>query len=82
MVKLGIFCYGKQVCATATRGACVIQASTSLAIWWWEHDLNLTASLVTQTTHTLVGISKGTGGSRVFASNPAPVFWHHTQTLS
>jgi hypothetical protein len=26
------------------------------------------------TMHTLVGISKGTGGSRVFASNPAPVF--------
>jgi hypothetical protein len=65
----------------ATRGARVIQASTPLAVWWWETFINLTASLVMQLCTCWGGISKRIGGSRVFASNPLHQFFGTTHKL-
>ncbi len=43
-----LLCCGEWVCATATKGARVIQVSTPLDVGWWETFINLTASLVMQ----------------------------------
>jgi hypothetical protein len=69
------------VFAMVTRGARMIQASTPLAVWWWEKFLNLTASLVTQTTHMLVEISKETGGSRGLQVTLHQFFGLHTNSF-
>jgi hypothetical protein len=80
LVARGTYC-SQRVCAKTRMGARVIQASAHLVFWWWREDLNLTAFWLCLLRTRWWGFPKEQEGAGCFASNSAPVFRHHTQTL-